>query len=352
MKKKLTKALVLGAMLSLTMQSVSALAVTEPNIVNDDPMIVVSLGDSYSSGEGIETFYGQEKSLANKVYDQDWIAHRSTKGWPALIQVPGVSGTMSNYKTNSSSSASCQWYFAAASGAVTSNVTTTKQSKYINKRQGNIFKHTDYKYTAYLPKQLDVFNNINGGVDYVTMTIGGNDVGFADIITECATGSTYLGTSNLNKKLNKIWDNMDNTKADIKNVYEQVESKAGYDAAIVVAGYPKLLDKEGKGWLISEEEATTVNANVVLFNDVIEGLVNECADEGMNIYFVDVEDAFDNHEAYSDDAWINKIIFGAKSEDLDRTTIASAYSMHPNATGAVAYANCVNSKIAEIENNK
>ena len=215
-----------------------------------------------------------------------------------------------------------------------------------------MFKYTDYKYTAYLPKQLDVFNNINGGVDYVTMTIGGNDVGFADIITECATGSTYLGTSNLNKKLNKIWDNMDNTKADIKNVYEQVESKAGYDAAIVVAGYPKLLDKEGKGWLISEEEATTVNANVVLFNDVIEGLVNECANEGMNIYFVDVEDAFDNHEAYSDDAWINKIIFGAKSEDLDRTTIASAYSMHPNATGAVAYAICVNSKIAEIENNK
>lgn len=30
---------------------------------NQDKVVVVSLGDSYSSGEGIEPFYGQDKSL-------------------------------------------------------------------------------------------------------------------------------------------------------------------------------------------------------------------------------------------------------------------------------------------------
>ena len=43
--------------------------------------IIVSLGDSYSSGEGVEPFYGQNESTANKVKNQDWLAHRSEKSW-------------------------------------------------------------------------------------------------------------------------------------------------------------------------------------------------------------------------------------------------------------------------------
>ena len=62
-----------------------------------DPVIVVSLGDSYSSGEGIEKFYGQDKSVREKVLDDDWLAHRSTKSWPSLLKV-GDSQTMGNYK--------------------------------------------------------------------------------------------------------------------------------------------------------------------------------------------------------------------------------------------------------------
>lgn len=45
---------------------------------SSDPMIVVSLGDSYSAGEGIEPFYGQSLPLSQKVCDHDWLAHRST----------------------------------------------------------------------------------------------------------------------------------------------------------------------------------------------------------------------------------------------------------------------------------
>ena len=43
---------------------------------------MVSLGDSYSSGEGIEPFYGQNESTADKVKNQDWLAHRSEKVGP------------------------------------------------------------------------------------------------------------------------------------------------------------------------------------------------------------------------------------------------------------------------------
>ncbi|MBQ1392315.1 MAG: hypothetical protein IIY81_02020, partial [Lachnospiraceae bacterium] len=60
---------------------------------NDEPIIVVSMGDSYSSGEGIEPFYGQKendnpngKDLSRfaKIDNDDWLAHRSMYSWPSL----------------------------------------------------------------------------------------------------------------------------------------------------------------------------------------------------------------------------------------------------------------------------
>ncbi|MBO4617494.1 MAG: carboxypeptidase regulatory-like domain-containing protein [Lachnospiraceae bacterium] len=324
-----------------------------------DPMIVVSFGDSYASGEGIEPFYGQDKPLSQRVYDQDWLAHRSSLSWPALIKVPGYSGTMSNYRRTGQSSASVQWYFAAASGAVTSDVYLGTQNKKANKTEWVtkwfIPTPVTYKSSVDLPKQISVFNQIKGSVDYVTMSIGGNDVGFVDIITECATGSTYLGTSNLNDKLAAVWSKMNTTKQNLKNTYKAIETKAGPQAAILITGYPKLLDKSGKGFLISQEEANTVNYNVTRFNNTIASVVNECKNEGMNIHFVSVEEAFDvdgGHQAFSSDPWINGIILLAKDQDIDDSSLVSSYSMHPNARGAQAYAQCVNAKISEIEGKK
>lgn len=318
---------------------------------SSDPMIVVSLGDSYSSGEGVEPFYGQDLPLSQRVYDQDWLAHRSTKGWPALLEVPGYPGTMKDHRQTGTSDAACQWYFNAVSGAVTSNVYLTAQNKKTNKSDG---RHI-YQTSVDLPRQIAIFDQINGNVDYVTMTIGGNDVGFVDIIRQCVLGSTYLNTSKLDDMMADIWADMDYTKLCLKNAYKAIEGKAGPQAAIIVAGYPKLLKKTGKGPAISREEAETVNRNVSEFNDVIETLVSSCRNDGMNIHFVSVEEAFDadgGHQVYSDNAWINGIIPMSKSQDLNAADIISAYSVHPNELGVQVYAKCVNEKIAEIENSK
>ncbi len=326
-----------------------------------DPMIVVSLGDSYSSGEGIEPFYGQDKPWDERVRDLDWLAHRSQLSWPGQIQIPGYSGSMKDYRQTEASTADCQWYFAASSGAVSSNVYLTTQNKEAHKMiqqtypgmLGNFM--VTYYNSVDLPKQIEIFDKIEGGVDYVTMSIGGNDVGFADIITTCVTGSTYLGSEKLSDQMEALWADIEFTKLGLKNAYEAIEMKAGPQAAIIIAGYPKLLEKEGKGWAISREEATTVNKNVTLFNNTISDLIAQCRADGMNIHFVSVEDAFDangGHQAYSDDPWINEVILGTKSQDLKTVAVSSAYSIHPNARGAQAYAECVNAKIAEIENAK
>ena len=347
---------------------------------DNDQIVVVSLGDSYSSGEGIPPFYGQLDSsgkdlpVSLKVQSYDWLAHRSTKSWPSLIEIPDIDGTMSQYRadylpdTPVSRNAKCKWYFVASSGAETKHFNKEKQKKEYSKGIGKskVADETD------LPKQLEVFNGIGENVDYVTLSVGGNDVGFTDIIITCATGSTYLhhigqavkiGTSRtkvaavptkLQQKMNDLWDNIEATKKDIKKVYEDIHSVAP-NAEIIVAGYPKLLENSGKGFLISEEEAYIVNENVHEFNKVLANIVKECQNEGISIHFVNVEDEFDKdggHQAYSDNAWLNPIILIPQSEDLKSVDVGSAYSMHPNEEGAKAYARCVNAKIKEIENSK
>lgn len=160
-----------------------------------DKMVVVSLGDSYSSGEGIEPFYGQEKSIEDKVKDINWLAHRSTKSWPGLLEIPGIEGTLSDYWSEDTDSDICEWYFVASSGAVTKNITSDEQKKTYNLR----YASKTYKDTVPIPKQLDVFSQINDSVDYVTLTVGGNDVDFSGIVTSCVVGSTYLKLSSLEK---------------------------------------------------------------------------------------------------------------------------------------------------------
>ena len=357
MRERITKLLkgsvcaLLAAIMLATSVSVSAFAAAL--VDKDAPVIVVSLGDSYSSGEGITEFYGQGKSEAQKVKDKNWLAHRSTKSWGGQLKVPGVPNTMSDYNVENGKNPECEWYFRAVTGArsyhFAAGIATSGSENDQNGIQTIKLRRSVFDKLKEIPfaPQTNVFDEIDGEVDFVTFSIGGNDVNFGDIVISCVTGSTYIGTSSLSEDLARIWDGFDETRTRIKKAYQAVEDKAGKQAAIIVAGYPKLFDQDGRGPAISYEEAFLVNYNVSLFNDELEKLVKECQREGMNIEFVDVEDAFDGHEAYSKEAWINKIWLKPRSEDTNQVKIGSAYSVHPNARGAQEYAKLVNAKIED-----
>lgn len=317
---------------------------------SDDSIIIVSLGDSYSSGEGIPPFIDQNLSWPEKARSYDFLAHRSENAWPKKLK-----------ELLEEDGKNVELHFVAASGAKTVHF-FSRQPKAVCKIENlSVILYPGME----LPKQLDVFDSINGeDVDYVTLTIGGNDVDFAGIVMLAATNCAYLYfgfTSALEDKLDEIWDNIGVTMKGIERVYRAIEAKAP-NAAIIVAGYPKLFAVWGrglKGLAINELEAAMINTKVTAFNEKIKALVGECQTSGINIHFVDVESAFSGHEAYSrdaqnkNDAWINPIqIPPDLGGDLDDAAIASAYSVHPNAEGAEAYANCVYDKIKEIEESK
>ncbi|MBR3267502.1 MAG: WG repeat-containing protein [Oscillospiraceae bacterium] len=356
MKRRLINAVTaFAAAFTMTISFVSAPSAAAKT-AESNTVIVVSLGDSYSSGEGIEPFYGQKKADgSNNTWEykseiHDWQAHRSTLSWPAQIVIPGIEGTMRDYKADNEDSHDsdvCKWYFRAVSGAETKHL---NESQLKPTKKDLLASKVDHD----IPAQLTVFDKIEKySTDYVTMSLGGNDVDFVGVVRDCVLGSTYLsyGTSMIENRFEQIWSNWEKDyKNRLRNAYLDTRKAAGEQAYILVVGYPRLFDETGKGALISKEEAQRVNANVTAFNTRIKFLVEGLDDD--HFVFVDVEKEFSKdggHGAYSDDQWINEIILGTRSEDLEHPAISSSYSMHPNKEGAQAYARCVNQAIAEIE---
>ncbi len=301
--------------------------------------IVVSLGDSYSSGEGIEPFFGQDNDNAVKTKDEDWLAHRSQLAWSGQLKINGVSGTLADHKDTN-------WFFRASSGAKTNH---------FYEGQDKTYKRGDYSGTCKLTPQFEVFDTLEAGsVDYVTVTIGGNDVGFVEIVSSAITGSE----DSLKKALDDVWTKFNakgGIRDNIKKAYNDIAAKAGSQATIIVAGYPKFLNPEGFKVVsfielpVSVEKVALVNDSVEKFNAELDKLVAECRSEGLNIVFADVQKEFEGHEAYTSEPYVNGIITKIMPEDLSEVGMVSSYSLHPNADGAKAYARAVQKVIDKLE---
>ncbi len=343
---------------------------------SNKPRVVVSMGDSYSSGEGLDPFYGNSDPNSGAEFTE-WLAHQSKYSWPGMLELP--EGKLSDYKAKTypeytyNPNEKIQWYFVASSGAETKDVVGDKENGGRGqKKDYSISKDSiGFKgeiHTQYLRPQINVLHYLKDkGVapDYITLTLGGNDIGFVDIINTACSKSSYLNSNYIRGELTSAaLKLLSKTKKDLYDTYHEIY-KAGTVGSkkpcILVAGYPRLLDPKGKGLLISKVEATWINEKVTFFNEQIEDVVNTCKREGMNIVFVDVEKEFGDHGAYAYDAWINKVILMPRDSDINKyvfvekqgkykaDNLASARSMHPNKKGASAYAKCVQNQIMELE---
>ena len=157
--------------------------------------VIVGLGDSFSSGEGIEPFYDQDLPIEQKLKSQDWLAHRSEKAWSGLLTLndddKGICYLMKTGKYEENRPADeIHWYFAASSGAETINLYSEQKQKYHLKANGKTYKKSES-----ITKQLAIFETVkanNQKADYVTLTLGGNDVGFTEVIKHIAKTSIYV----------------------------------------------------------------------------------------------------------------------------------------------------------------
>ena len=314
--------------------------------------VIVSIGDSYSSGEGNEPFYGQDAEMDQKCQDPDWLAHRSEKSWPGKLILPGVDGPMKEHRGEN-------WFFAAASGAeckqlfllteeeIRAGKTAEQEKKY--NREG-------VAGTGLIPPQLDVFDVLDAKglkADYVTITIGGNDLGFKELIgLALVRYFDAMPYETAEEKADVLWETYYTGKGirqEIKRAYKDTAERAGSQACILVIGYPCLLTPGSENEFFTEETMAVFQMMNAKLNRELQDIVEECRGEGMNIRFISVEEAFEGHGAYADEPWINPLIFSPQDEDLKGTVSVSAYSMHPNEAGIQAYAECVQAEIDRLE---
>lgn len=344
-----------------------------------DSKVIVSMGDSFSAGEGIEPFYGTKKigsispdylekteNVSKKELKNDWLAHRSIYSWPGRLTLPGVKKQMA-YNRNKN------WFFVASSGAVTADIMgEIKTDKGDDGKFHGQSKDTDSGKT-YLDPQIKIFNSVKNA-DYVTISIGGNDVGFSDIVTTCATTDSLCEPNILTDKLNNVWQEFFTQSEEsisirdkIRQVYKNISDSAGPQANIIVAGYPQLFDPNGGivlgplGYILGAkfepDEAKEIDKACSNFNNALKSIVEYCCKQDkLNISFVSVEEGFLGHGAYSDKAFLNPVQIKFFKDDLTgiditdiKGSIISAESMHPNDSGAAVYAKCVQEKIDELE---
>lgn len=166
----------------------------------------VALGDSFSSGEGVRPFdSGTDDNVSTPAKSDG--CHRSAYAWPRLL----AKGSLFTLRIDG---------LFACSGATTPAVVW------------ETFKGEQ--------PQLSQSQALSSQPELVTLTIGGNDIGFADILTKCVTYPRCAGR--IQEASTFIRDRL---PAILTSTYKLVDARTG-DARVIVTGYPGLMNPEAR----------------------------------------------------------------------------------------------------------
>jgi lysophospholipase L1-like esterase len=246
---------VASAACAVSLAAAAITAATTP--ANASTTNYVALGDSYSAGTGTGS------------YDLDSACQRSSKAYAALW---------------SAAHSPASFKFVACSGATTSDVLSSQISA------------------------------LSSSTTLASITIGGNDAGFADIMKTCVLSSDDSCLS----AVSGAEDYARNTlPGNLSNLFGQMQSRSP-SAKFVVMDYPHLYITDDS-LCVGMSHAKHVALNEAA--DVIDSTISSAA-SAAGFTFSDVRSQFSGHELCSGDDWLHAV---------DVADIGSSY--HPTATG-------------------
>lgn len=244
----------------------------------------VALGDSYSSGEGNGPFDGKCHR-----------AQRSDSAYPRML--PGLVGYLAPP------------HFHACTGATTADVWQRPQP-----RRGDQRIQLEY---------------LSPSTKLVTMTIGGNDLGFSEVVFKCLLPGDCTGW----KVAERVKARMGAIKAELIALYARIRQRMDSDGLLIVAGYPHLFVRGGADCerFISVREAAWMNSLVDSGNARIAEATRAARRQSGNVSYVDVSERFSGHELCSKEPWLYGI-------ELTLGNGIYKASYHPRRAGQQAYA--------------
>ena len=245
----------------LLLPLLAALSFAAPAAAAGQELDYVALGDSYAAGTGTASVY-PDTCFANPA-----------AAYSNLIDpdLPGSGGNI------------------ACGGAVSGNIDMDSQ----NDRPPQVTRP-----------------EIGKGTKFVTLQIGGNDVGFANIVAGCLVQPDCSASIDAAEQTAKA-----ELPPKLNRVYSAVRASAPR-AQIVVVGYPRLVDPGGCPGTISPTEAERLNRGADTLRDQIKQLA-----QTRGLAYADPIPAFVGHGACGADPWLNGV------------APVFVNSFHPNVTG-------------------
>jgi GDSL-like Lipase/Acylhydrolase family len=281
---------------------VAASAAGAPSGSNATPFKYVALGDSFSAGEGVYPYFkdGVNPSTGAQAPNACDRASRAYSAWvkrpgdaAPLYAIasgsgkPGILGGMNKYGSdkNVRSSGGVGWASWACSGAKTKNVLPQSLGGAPQVAAGQIHD-----------RQTQLDSADLAGADLVTLTIGGNDVGFVDGLITCAVSNCNTQAFEQGRIAR-----MDRTKPLLEALYKEIARRAP-KARVLVLGYPQLFpatkaEQSCSGLTLFSGEQNMLRRLGVRLNSTIAAAVGSVATTGAKIEFVPVTGRFSGHEA-------------------------------------------------------
>ncbi|MHC6222201.1 golvesin C-terminal-like domain-containing protein [Arthrobacter sp. MMS24-S77] len=314
--------------------------------------VVVALGDSYSSGEGTGTYY-PESDNNGKVPDGltenrfQNACHRSQDAWSRKASLPGSSSTIGQRADNNDPS--LDFHMVSCSGAVTRNLLPVYSAPTPPTNVSGEFGKGQWREVS----QLDS-GYLDPSTTLVTLSIGGNDVGFGEILTACILFSPHCMQDKPNGESQSRLDKaISYTNGPLVfntlQVLREIKKKA-FNAQIVLMGYPLVLEQVGQEpWCILEtspeelKDLKKVSENLTSKQQMI---VQSARSEGINVTFANPVAAFAGKSACvnGSERAINQLSLDLTPGESPMFNLfgypvgTSAQSFHPNQKGTSLYA--------------
>jgi lysophospholipase L1-like esterase len=302
--------------------------------ISGRPKNYVALGDSYSSGEGVPPFFAGTDGPSD-------YCHRSPLAYSQVL------GTLYGMTPK----------FYACSGAITSNITST-------------FHNTEAPQITR--------PGVDNTADLVTITIGGNDAGFSDVLKACI--GQKLKADVINAAIGRVgrWlglgkepscaksssftssahQRIDNVYFPVRNTYASLKSATDPETSIIAANYPRLFP-------VDDDDQNCLALDFILTNDTQDWMnsagdrlddVLASAASAVGVNFVDVRGAFTGHEVCGPaGSYINGLSMASGSGGACTWSVLGKCiipgiplvgSFHPNAAGhADGYAAAISAYI-------
>lgn len=249
----------------------------------------VALGDSFSSGEGVGDYFGDSNSVGVNECHRSRIAYSQLFSRSARLPSPD---------------------FRACSGA----------------KFEHLYENRQWANEPVQVLRTDSSQLLGSATRNITLSIGGNDLGFVPVLLTCVLASgpvpvscaigNFLASSRLNS-----------AASDYRLLWSRLVRDAP-NARIFVLGYPKFFPSTPyyNCYGLNTLEQKWINDRIAALNSVIRSSIGGFP----KIHYVDVENAFDGHHlcrvGWDNRPWMNGL------------TLPREHSFHPNADGHRSFA--------------